>query len=181
MVVTIALAYHRQLLDPSSVRSYTRNVNQAPAYPLQGYPQYQTGPSSGWVPPYPGPPPPNSQFVPVPSYSGPSGDPFGDADAKRDVPGYDTTYEAQDRAWREAQQNGPTSHLTGNGAGPGGVPSLSYAPPSSPPPGRANERSVPSYEVAEEEEAWQRARTEGGDCALDRRQAGRERQGSLAR
>jgi hypothetical protein len=118
---------------------------------MQSYPQYQTGPPNdqqqpGWVPPYPGPPPVGSPYAPAPGYSNP------DTKNDVDVPGYDTTYEAQDRAWREAQQNGPTAHFTGNGAG-------GYAPPTGPPPGQ-NEPGG-GYVVEEEEEAWRRAREEG--------------------
>jgi hypothetical protein len=153
----MALAYHRQLLDPSSVRTRGQRQNASSAYPLQTYPQnqtggpyqpYQPGPppqQGGWVPPYPGPPPAGSPFAPVPGYSHP--------DSKSDVPGYETTYEAQEQAWREAQQQGPTSHLTGN------AQSNQYAPPPGSPPQDVHRGG--GYVIDEEEDAWQRARAEG--------------------
>jgi hypothetical protein len=54
---------------------------------------------------------------------------------------------AQDEAWRRAEANGPTAHLTGNGAR-----------------GRDEARRQSGYVVAsnqEEDEAWEQARTEG--------------------
>lgn len=149
LFITTALAFHRQLLDPSSVSSRNPRSTAVPqsSYQMQGYPPHQSGPQGGqpgWVPPYPGPPPAGSPFAPVPGYSNP--------DSKSEVPGYDTTYEAQEQAWREAQQNGPTAHFTGNGTG-------RYAPPAGPPPDHTERGG--GYVVEEEEEAWRRAREEG--------------------
>lgn len=111
---SVTLSYYRQLLDPSSVRTrQPRNGSQPQSYALQPQPPYQNHPdyqqppysggdyagvgSQGYVPPYPGPPPAGSPWAPK----------NGDSDAK-ELDGRDMTYEAQERAWSEAQSGGPT-------------------------------------------------------------------------
>lgn len=113
---SVTLSYYRQLLDPSSVRTRqprNGNGNQPQSYALQPQPPYQNHPdyqqppysggdyagvgSQGYVPPYPGPPPAGSPWAPK----------NGDGDAK-ELDGRDMTYEAQERAWSEAQSGGPT-------------------------------------------------------------------------
>jgi hypothetical protein len=118
---SITLSYYRQLLDPSSVQTrQPRNQAQSQSYALQPQPPYQNHPdyqqqsygggdyagvgSQGYVPPYPGPPA-NSPWAPK----------NGDGDAK-ELDGRDMTYEAQERAWAQAQANGPTADVGNLGA-----------------------------------------------------------------
>lgn len=143
--ISIALSYYRQLVDPSSIRTWNRQASQQPSqyansYPLEqqaSYPPYQPD----YVPPYPGPARDATHA------------PTGEKE--------EFSYSAQEEAWRDAQRDGPTAHLTGQGAGAGGPSSAGgYAPPAGPPPGRHDGYDVPIHNE-EEEEAWARARQEG--------------------
>lgn len=160
--MSIAMSYYRQLLDPSSVRErvarYTEGAFQLQpqgpyAGPQTGYeqpygqppfrytaPDGPPPPPGGYVPPYPGPPDANSPFAPR-----------NDDSTKASMGEF--SHDAQERAWREATENGPTvntGHLPTTGA----------------PPGQTR-RADEGYDVGhneEEEEAWARAR-EGGVTA----------------
>jgi hypothetical protein len=149
------MSYYRQLLDPSSVRQrvarYTEGAFQLQpqgpyAAPQTGYPQPYgqpygqppfgyappDGPPGGYVPPYPGPPDADSPFAPR------------NDDTAKAAQG-EFSHEAQERAWRDATNNGPTVNA-GFGTRDG--------------------RDAPAggYDVGhndEEEEAWARARETG--------------------
>lgn len=147
---------YRQLLDPSSVvqrRSRIQDGQQAyplqPQAPYQGHPDYPLASygggdyagvgSQGYVPPYPGPPPADSPYAPK----------NGDGDAK-ELDGRDMTYEAQERAWQQAQRDGPTAH---SGA------ASEYSAPDGPPP-RDRGRNE------EEDDAWRLATEQGPTANL---------------
>ena len=147
---------YRQLLDPSSVvqrRSRIQDGQQAyplqPQAPYQGHPDYPLASygggdyagvgSQGYVPPYPGPPPADSPYAPK----------NGDGDAK-ELDGRDMTYEAQERAWQQAQRDGPTAH---SGA------ASEYSAPDGPPP-RDRGRNE------EEDDAWRLATEQGPTAHL---------------
>lgn len=168
LFLSIAMSYYRQLLDPSTVRErvarYTEGAfqlqPQGPYAPQNGYaqpygdaPRYAPPsgpppPMGGYVPPYPGPPAEGSPFAPR-----------GD-DATKASNG-EFSHDAQERAWADAQANGPTVNAGFTGHA------------------QRREEQGGGYDVGhneEEEEAWARARETGVTAHLtgggDGRQGG---------
>ncbi|WVW80839.1 hypothetical protein I302_102828 [Kwoniella bestiolae CBS 10118] len=176
LFASILLSYYRQLLDPSSIRSRTRviqNQNQNQSFQMQpGYyyppppgPPGQ-GASQAWmVPPYPGPPingpPPGGyekgEYHPEASWA--QGGPAEGTSVNRE----------EEEAWSRAQSQGVTAHLTGH----------------APQPRRSDEEERngnTGYRIGnvEEDEAWERARNEGVTAHLTGGGAGqRNREGTV--
>ncbi|EIW69892.1 hypothetical protein TREMEDRAFT_73651 [Tremella mesenterica DSM 1558] len=180
---SVAIAYYRQLLDPSSVRTRTRpNVPQA--FPLQSGPYYPppNGQQPWMVPPYPGPPAGRpSQFEKSdyhPEAEWAQGETVGFAPPPGPPPArntnpFDTSNpfeneesisrsrvvpnREEDEAWERARSEGVTAHLTGH----------------APAPLTTREESS-GYVIGnrEEDEAWERAREEGLTAHLTGKRGG---------
>lgn len=162
----MTLQYARQLADPSLVRTRQQmNQQNNQAYPLQpqgGFyppPPLQHQNSEQWpAPPYSGP----TNLNPPPPGGGPPGwskgdyhpsaewantpDEHLDEDPFRSSPGTSRPreYNAQEEAWRRAQDDGPTAHLTGSGSAR-----------------RDDDRSGFVVPNQEEDDAWEEARKGG--------------------
>ncbi|RSH85286.1 hypothetical protein EHS25_005093 [Saitozyma podzolica] len=174
----IAIAYYRQVLDPSSVR--TRVQAQSQAFQMQPG-QYQPPPQTqqGWmVPPYPGPPAngvngpgfeksdyhpdaPWAQGTEPLGYAPPSGPPPGVSSR-----GIEPNAE-EDEAWERARTQGVTAHLTG------------HAPPPQFESSRATGATGYALSNEEEDEAWERARTTGPTAHLTGNANAKGREGEV--
>ncbi|KAK4688613.1 hypothetical protein P7C73_g1501, partial [Tremellales sp. Uapishka_1] len=178
---SIALAYYRQLLDPSSVRQRVTVHNNSQAFPMQ--PQggfYPPPPQQNWmVPPYPGPPagappPPEgfekSDYHPEAewaqantlNYAPPPGSPPRGTNHNPFLATAVVPNREEDEAWERARAEGVTAHLTGHGIAPNIDTSQGYTIPNQ-----------------EEDEAWERAREEGVTAHLTGHGRGRKEQTDL--
>jgi hypothetical protein len=168
---SMTVQYARQLADPSLVRPRFTNQQNQQAYPLQPTGGFYPPPplnhqdSNSWsAPPYtptqpppPGGPPPwtKGDYHPQAAWAntpdeGLDEDPFRSSPATR--PGLGgSSYDAEERAWRDARDNGVTAHYTGQAS-----------PPRSG-TGVRDEENPRGFVVPNdpEEEAWERARKEG--------------------
>ena len=157
---SFALAYYRQLLDPSLIRQRVADPRQTEAFQMQ--PGYYGAPPSGqqsWVvPPYPGNPGaepprqfeksdyhPEAEWAQVetlmydPSTGPPPTNPFADGSGSAIA-----SNKAEDEAWERAKSGGVTAHLTGHA-----------------PPPRLENPSGYTIPNPEEDEAWDLAKAEG--------------------
>lgn len=143
------MSYYRQLLDPSAVRERVSRYTEG-AFQLQ--PQGPYAPQNGYTPPYggyappEGPPPPMGGYVPPYPGPPPEGSPFAPRhDDTAKAANGEFSHDAQERAWADAQANGPTVNAGLAARAAQGGP----------------ERGYEVGHNEEEEEAWARARETG--------------------